>query len=214
MSQIEFKIYFKGAVMQSSNFEQINPENNNTVENVVERMRNTVSSCLEVCWACADTEAGRKLMVYALVGTVIVGSGLIFGTAFETASDVVVWNKSDQAVYPTWAEPFGVKNKCSVLLPNTFCSFKFNGINSYMDIDTLSSGTLHVNTKCQTALKDAPDNKKFTSKGITFWTCYTHYEDKANTAATSPEYVDFNNRSTTYLRGPLLEQPGNNSLSV
>ena len=105
-------------------------------------------------------------------------------------------------------------------MPGASCTYEFNGINSYIDIETYSSyfgiethsgGTLHINTKCETSLKNGPTNKKLMSHGIAFWTCYTAYDNTgdqsavvSNSTSTDTEsaaYVDFADLSPHYLRG-------------
>jgi len=196
-------------------FADANATNTDNTDGLTERMRNAARDCLESCSAFASSEAGQKLIAFTLVGTVLVGAGLIFGTAFETANKVGLTNNSGSILYPTWIEPYGVKDKCgAVILPGEYCTYAFNGVNSYIDIETSNGGTLHINTKCQTSLKNGPSNKKLASHGISFWTCYTDYDDTtANgenvftnlTSAAADAYIDVTD-VTPHLRGTLSSQ--------
>ena len=131
--------------MQSLNLEKVPTQEGNNDNNIgmTEMMRNAAGTCLESCSAFLNTETGQKIAAYTVAVTVFCGVALIFGTAFETASQVTITNKSDKTLHPTWAEPYGVKNKCGLFLfPKTSCTLKFNGVNSYLNLETNGGGTV------------------------------------------------------------------------
>ena len=89
-------------------------DNGNIVDptdDLTQRMRNAARMCMESCSVFASTEMGQKLIAYTIVGGVVVGAGLIFGTAFKTANTVKLTNNSNNILYPKWIQPFGVKDK-------------------------------------------------------------------------------------------------------
>lgn len=173
-------------------------EDNNNQPGILERMRSNANDCIESCSALMRTESGQKLIAYVVIGTVLLGAILIFGTAFETASEFKVTNKTSSNIYPSWISPAGVKNHCSVIFPRSSCIFKFNGINDYISIQTaFNAGTMHVNNRCQTSLKNGPSNRKLSSKGIIFWTCNADYKKFSGTIFTE----DLNETDKPNLRG-------------
>lgn len=163
-----------------------NIENNDNQSDILRRMRNNASECIESCSMAMATEAGQKMIAYVIVGTIVLGAILIFGTGFATASEVRITNKTSSSIYPSYISPYGAKTNCGgILFPGASCTAKFTSYNYALDLSTLyNEGTLHVNKKCDSSLKDGPSNRQLKSNGILFWTCYVDY-DKATKSTDS-----------------------------
>jgi len=168
-----------------------------------QRICDSTRECLEICATFPHTESGRRMIIILIVSTIIISSELIFSTAFATANTVSLSNKSNKILYPTYVSPLGTQDKCGpFILPNTYCTYKFNGINSYMDIQTSNGGTLHINTECKTSLKNGPSNARLTEKGILFWTCLAYYDIKdSNTDDVNNSTIADVEDTPRYLRG-------------
>ena len=195
--------------MQSNSFEMVSTTHNTVdLSNIrVDQDENNnswmtcpfnASGILESCINLIPETAAQQKAIGSIIGLVVVGVILVVSLNNSNCSEVYVTNKTDDFLYPLSAGPFGTKVKPSIVVfPGANINIKFNGVNSYANLEFSNDMTFHFAHFGKTfKLENGPANyilKKY-PKGF-FTQCKFKYE-KSNSASALTATEE-----THYLRG-------------